>query len=119
MAAGSGTGANGGLSSLGVDGDGDEEPRPTVRTPSASFSPLVQRHSGAYDDGCELDDAGSGSPFRGGVGEEPLKARQLRLFRKVHLLKRKWLELQMNANEFSQSLNTLLEVRVAAPTRVQ
>ena len=109
-----GTGSNGGVS--GFDDDGDEEPLPIgAGTSSSSFSPLGPRHSGAYsDDGGELGDApapSSGSPFRaGGGGEDPLKTLQRRLFRNVHLLKRKWLELQMNANEFSQSLNTLLKV---------
>ena len=121
-----GTGTNGGVRGVVADcdgdGDDDEEQLPIgARTSSSSFSPLAQRHSGAYsDDGGELGHApaaGSGSPFRGvGVGEDPLKALQRRLFRNVHLLKRKWLELQMNANEFSQSLNTLL--KVPAHTRI-
>ena len=126
VSAGTGAGTNGGVRGVVADsdgdGDGDEEQLPiAARTSSSSFSPLAQRHSGAYsDDGGELGDApaaGSGSPFRGvGVGEDPLKALQRRLFRNVHLLKRKWLELQMNANEFSQSLNTLL--KVPAHTRI-
>lgn len=99
--------------------DGDSDPLRVTAT-SGSFSP--QRHSSTFSDDApasagELVGEPSGSPFRAaasggapGSGEDALKALQRRLFRNVHLLKRKWLELQMHANEFSQTINSLVKV---------